>query len=85
MSTDHSFGVVLLKVMHTKRFNNPDKGAVTHAIVHRALWEYLLAVNDTRDEAERERLRKEIFERSAFDLILLIDACFNSLTAVKRH
>ncbi|KIM72847.1 hypothetical protein PILCRDRAFT_829556 [Piloderma croceum F 1598] len=43
-------------------FNNPDKGAVTHAIVHRALWEYLLAVNDTPDEIEREKQRREIFE-----------------------
>lgn len=45
------------------RFNNSDKGAVTHAIVHRALWEYLLAVNETSDEAEREKLRREMFER----------------------
>ncbi|KAJ8076907.1 Pumilio y domain member 6 [Marasmius tenuissimus] len=43
-------------------FNNPDKGAVTHAIVHRALWEYLASVNDSPDENEREKLRKEIFE-----------------------
>ncbi|KAH7908713.1 armadillo-type protein [Hygrophoropsis aurantiaca] len=41
-------------------FNNPDKGAITHAITHRALWEYLCAVNDM--ENEREQLRKEIFE-----------------------
>lgn len=43
--------------------NNPDKGAITHAIVHRALWEYLSAVSDTEDESEREKLRREIFER----------------------
>ncbi|KXN85890.1 Pumilio homology domain family member 6 [Leucoagaricus sp. SymC.cos] len=43
-------------------FNNPDKGAVTHAVVHRALWEYLTAINSLSDEAEREKLRREIFE-----------------------
>ncbi|OCH89163.1 ARM repeat-containing protein [Obba rivulosa] len=43
-------------------FNNPDKGAVSHAIVHRALWEYLSAVNDLESEEEQERLRREIFE-----------------------
>ena len=48
---------------NSRRFNNPDKGAITHAIVHRALWEYLTSVNDSPDEAEREKLRREIFER----------------------
>ncbi|KAF8344939.1 armadillo-type protein [Amanita rubescens] len=43
-------------------FNNPDKGAITHAIVHRALWDYVSTVNETSDEIERERLRREIFE-----------------------
>ena len=44
------------------RFNNPDKGAIKHAIVHRALWEYLSVVNETLDEDERERLRREVFD-----------------------
>ncbi|CAA7263624.1 unnamed protein product [Cyclocybe aegerita] len=43
-------------------FNNSDKGAVTHVIVHRALWEYLSAINESPDEAEREKLRREIFD-----------------------
>ncbi|KAI0353312.1 ARM repeat-containing protein [Trametes cingulata] len=43
-------------------FNNPDKGAVAHAIVHRATWEYLAAVAEIEDEAEAEKLRREIFE-----------------------
>ncbi|KAG6810840.1 hypothetical protein H0H92_010104 [Tricholoma furcatifolium] len=43
-------------------FNNPDKGAVTHAVVHRALWEYISALSDVPDEAEREKLRREVFE-----------------------
>ncbi|KAH9855555.1 ARM repeat-containing protein [Lenzites betulinus] len=43
-------------------FNNPDKGAVAHAIVHRATWEYLAAVSELEDEAEAEKLRREIFE-----------------------
>ncbi|KAI6000909.1 armadillo-type protein [Pisolithus albus] len=46
----------------TTIFNNPDKGTVTLAIVHRALWEYLAAIYDVEDEREREKLRREIFE-----------------------
>lgn len=42
--------------------NNPDKGAITHAVVHRALWEYISAVNTIQDETEREKLAREIFE-----------------------
>jgi pumilio family protein 6 len=49
-------------LIHHARFNNPDKGAVTHGIIHRVLWEYLVAVNDLPDEAEQERLRREIFD-----------------------
>ena len=44
------------------RLNNPDKGAVTHAVVHRALWEYLSILVELENEAEREKLWKEIFE-----------------------
>ncbi|KAI0635454.1 ARM repeat-containing protein [Trametes polyzona] len=43
-------------------FNNPDKGAVAHAIVHRATWEYLAAVSEMEDAEEAEKLRREIFE-----------------------
>ncbi|KDQ55462.1 hypothetical protein JAAARDRAFT_71318 [Jaapia argillacea MUCL 33604] len=43
-------------------YNNSDKGAVTHAIVHHALWEYLREVEELEDEAEREKLRREMFE-----------------------
>ncbi|KAI0646045.1 ARM repeat-containing protein [Trametes meyenii] len=43
-------------------FNNPDKGAVAHAIVHRATWEYLTAVSEIEDEVEAEKFRREIFE-----------------------
>ncbi|KAJ8502883.1 hypothetical protein ONZ45_g11351 [Pleurotus djamor] len=43
-------------------FNNSDKGAVSHAIVHRALWEYMTTVNELDDESEREKLRREVFE-----------------------
>ncbi|EJD08526.1 ARM repeat-containing protein [Fomitiporia mediterranea MF3/22] len=42
--------------------NNPDKGAISHAIFHRALLEYLLQVNELDDEALQEKLRREIFE-----------------------
>lgn len=48
---------------HPSSFNNPDKGAITHAIVHRAVWEYMLAVRENPDEAERERQIKELFEK----------------------
>ncbi|KAF5349033.1 hypothetical protein D9758_012725 [Tetrapyrgos nigripes] len=49
-------------------FNNPDKGAIDHLIVHRALWEYLEGVNallpdaTPADSAEKEKLRREVFE-----------------------
>ncbi|KAI0045954.1 ARM repeat-containing protein [Auriscalpium vulgare] len=43
-------------------FNNPDKGSVRHAIVHKALLEYLTAVNETEGEAEQQRLRLEMLE-----------------------
>ncbi|KAF8154852.1 armadillo-type protein [Crassisporium funariophilum] len=46
----------------TTIFNNSDKGAVTHAVVHRALWEYLAAVNTLPEETEREKLRREMFD-----------------------
>ncbi|KAL4080018.1 armadillo-type protein [Scleroderma yunnanense] len=46
----------------TTIFNNPDKGAITHAIVHRALWEYLITIHDMQDETEQEKMRREIFE-----------------------
>jgi len=42
--------------------NNPDKGSVTHAVVHRALWEYLEALCELEDEVKREILWREIFE-----------------------
>lgn len=52
-------------------FNNPDKGAVAHAIVHRATWEYLSAVCETEDEAEAEKARKEIFETFVFESLYI--------------
>ncbi|KAJ3551893.1 hypothetical protein NM688_g4447 [Phlebia brevispora] len=53
-------------------FNNSDKGAVSHAIVHRALWEYLMAVNDLEDVAEAEKLRRELFETCQEDLAEMV-------------
>ncbi|KAJ7595727.1 armadillo-type protein [Mycena floridula] len=43
-------------------FNNPDKNAIVHAIVHRALWEYMTAISDDSNDAEREKNRREIFD-----------------------
>ncbi|KAG8221634.1 armadillo-type protein [Butyriboletus roseoflavus] len=54
------------------RFNNPDKGAITHAIVHRALWEFLTAVDSIEEESEQEKLRKEIFERFVIELMCVV-------------
>ena len=52
----------LQKFISVVSFNNPDKGAVAHAIVHRAVWEYLAAVSELEDEAEAEKLRRELYE-----------------------
>lgn len=52
-----------------RSFNNSDKGSVSHAIVHRALWEYLVAINDLEDEAERDKVRRNIFERYVVDTL----------------
>ncbi|KZT21924.1 ARM repeat-containing protein [Neolentinus lepideus HHB14362 ss-1] len=43
-------------------FNNSDKGAVTHAIVHHALWEYITEINSLEDDAEQAKLYREIFD-----------------------
>ncbi|THH04911.1 hypothetical protein EW145_g5179 [Phellinidium pouzarii] len=42
--------------------NNPEKGAISHAIFHHVMWEYLVQVNELDDEALREKLRRELFE-----------------------
>ncbi|KAH9960681.1 ARM repeat-containing protein [Russula dissimulans] len=44
-------------------FNNSDKGPLRHAIVHRALWEYLSEITQISDNGEREKRYYEIFER----------------------
>ena len=59
------FASILILMIFLFSFNNPDKGAVTHAIVHRALWEYLAAVDSIEDESERDKLRRDIFEKYA--------------------
>ena len=51
---------VLFPVFYS--MNNPEKGAMTHAIFHHVLWEYLSQVNGLHDEALQEKLRREIFE-----------------------
>ena len=48
--------------MSVVSFNNPDKGALTHAIVHRALWEYVAAVIAHPDRALSEKLYREAFD-----------------------
>ncbi|KAH9975311.1 armadillo-type protein [Lactifluus volemus] len=49
-------------------FNNSDKGPLRHAIVHRALWEYLSEIVRTTDDGEREKTYREIFD-SCKDLL----------------
>ncbi|KAJ7158079.1 NUC119 domain-containing protein [Mycena filopes] len=43
-------------------FNNSDKGAVTHAVVYRTLWEYIVAVNGSPDEGDAEKQLREMSE-----------------------
>ncbi|KAJ4474996.1 armadillo-type protein [Lentinula aciculospora] len=49
-------------------FNNPDKGAVRHAIVHCATWEYLDVLGTMQDHGnademkEAEKMRRDLFE-----------------------
>ncbi|THU90371.1 ARM repeat-containing protein [Dendrothele bispora CBS 962.96] len=45
-------------------FNNPDKGAIEHAIVHRALWEYLESISalPKDQEGEKNKMRRDMFE-----------------------
>ncbi|KAF9647619.1 hypothetical protein BDM02DRAFT_3245662, partial [Thelephora ganbajun] len=42
--------------------NNPEKDAVTHAVVHRALWEYLSSLIELENDVEREKLWRKMFE-----------------------
>ena len=69
------------------RFNNPDKGSITHSIVHRALWEYLTVLNDASvsvsDESEREKMRREIFERFLVPFFLTITFSHHLLVVKK--
>ncbi len=59
------YAFFLLSVGPTARFlysfNNPDKGTVTFAIVHRVLWEFLQEINQLPEE-ECEKCRREMFE-----------------------
>lgn len=59
-------------ILTLRRFNNPDKGTITHAIVHRALWELLTAVDSIEDESEKDKLRRDIFERLIAELICVV-------------
>ncbi|KAJ7713153.1 armadillo-type protein [Mycena metata] len=59
----------VLASMKEALFNNSDKGAVTHAVIHRALWEYIVAVNSSSDEADAEKQLREIFEDVLTELV----------------
>ena len=47
--------------MGTASFNSLYKGAIAHATVHRAVWEYLAALSKIENEAEAEKLGRELF------------------------
>ncbi|KAI9457592.1 ARM repeat-containing protein [Lactarius psammicola] len=49
-------------------FNNPEKGPIRHAIVHRALREYLSEIAQISNDGEREKMYNGIFE-SCKDLL----------------
>ncbi|KAF8265298.1 armadillo-type protein [Lactarius quietus] len=49
-------------------FNNSEKGPIRHAIVHRALWEYLCEIARVSDDGEREKMYNGMFE-SCKDLL----------------
>ncbi|KIO21755.1 hypothetical protein M407DRAFT_28681 [Tulasnella calospora MUT 4182] len=51
-----------LKNSVTRIFDNPDKGAVGHPAVHRALWEYLQEVSRLPTPEEQTKARIEMFE-----------------------
>ncbi|KAG8938972.1 pumilio domain member 6 [Tulasnella sp. 424] len=51
-----------LKSSLTRIFDNPDKGAVGHPVVHRALWEYLQEVLRLPTPDEQVKARNEMFE-----------------------
>ncbi|KIO21766.1 hypothetical protein M407DRAFT_28694 [Tulasnella calospora MUT 4182] len=51
-----------LKSSLTRIFDNPDKGAVGHPVVHRALWEYLQEVSRLPTPEEQTKARNEMFE-----------------------
>ena len=42
--------------------NNPEKGAISFAVFHHVLLEYLQAVSALDNEEEREKLRRDLFE-----------------------
>jgi pumilio family protein 6 len=47
---------------HFISFENSDKGAVSNAIVHCALWEYLSEIELMDDKVEAEKLRRDMYE-----------------------
>lgn len=53
---------VLLQLNSFHSFENPEKGAVSNAIVHCALWEYLSEIELLEDKAEADRLRREMID-----------------------
>ncbi|KAG9009793.1 pumilio domain member 6, partial [Tulasnella sp. 427] len=51
-----------LKTSLMRIFDNPDKGAVGHPVVHRALWEYLQEISHLPTAEEQTKARNDMFE-----------------------
>lgn len=66
--------------MISHRFENSEKGAVSNAIVHSALWEYLSEVDRLEDQTEAEKLRREMFELCQDSLAEMIHTRHGSLS-----
>ena len=47
--------------------NNPEKGAISFAVFHHVLLEYLQAVGTLENEEEKEKMRRDVFE--GYDII----------------
>ncbi|KAH9031960.1 ARM repeat-containing protein [Lactarius hengduanensis] len=65
-------------------FNNPEKGPIRHAIVHRALREYLTEIARITNDGEREKMYSGIYERlitpsSPIHSLTILRSCKDSL------
>ena len=70
------------------RLNNSDKGAVSHSIFHRALWEFLAQVSDLADDEALEKLQRSVFEEYVFFELIswrILDASWRMPRVIRRN